>query len=113
MNLTREQVFEHIKIVHEGAPGWEMSEAILFAEGNNVVPYILEPIKVELEKTEGVLVISYKKLLRLANLLASFEDPRSLLPLLLLARRNHLNYKLFRQVLETVATRANLEYLQG
>lgn len=112
MNLSHQQVQEHIAIVHEGAPGWERSEAILLAEGNQIVPFLLEPIEIELSKSEGVLVISYKKLLRLASLLATFEDSRSLWPLLQLARRNHLNYKLFRQVLEAVTKRASSEDIQ-
>ena len=88
MSLTQEQVFQHLHVVHEGAPGWERSQAALFGEGNEVVPFLIEVLEIELNKVHGVLVIlSYQKLLRLTVMLAQFDDPLSLAWLLRVARQ--------------------------
>ncbi len=116
MNFTREQVFQHLHVVHEGAPGWERSQAALLGEGNEAVPFLIEVLEIELNKVHGVLVVlSYQKLLRLTVMLAQFDDPRSLAWLLRVARQTNepKAFLSYHQVLKTLERRASAADIQA
>lgn len=119
MSLTREQMFRHLHAIHNGETGWEESAKLLLAEGEEVVPFLIEIIGIEQEKAKGAVVLGYNKLLRVAELLAEFRHPRSLGTFLALAPRiahptvSIRVYSLFRQVLGAVGRRAESEDIRA
>lgn len=119
MNLTREQLFRHLHSIHDGEPGWEESAKLLLAEGEEVVPFLIEIIGIEQEKAREAVVLGYNKLLRVVELLAEFRHPWSLGTFLTLAPRiarptvSNRVYSLFRQVLGVVGRRAESEDIRA
>ncbi len=106
MSLTREQIFRHLHALQVHEPGWEESRAALWAAGSEVVPLLIKVLEIEAKNSESDL-LGYQKFMRLAELLAEFRHPQSLLPLL------KLSTPLFRQVLGAVGRRAEPEDVQA
>jgi hypothetical protein len=121
MSLTREQIFNHLHAVHQHESGWQDSWEILRKASGEVVHCLLEVLEVEMTKAkQGTLVVpvvSYKNLLRLAELLAEFNDPRSLWPLLQVSQLtsivNRQGSDYLGNVLEVMARRAETEDIQA
>ena len=113
MNLTREQVLQHLHATHEGTLAWKRSQAALLAEGGEVVSLVIEVLEVELNKADGdVYGVSYQNLLRLAELLAQLEDPRSLAWLLRVSRQTS-EHKFYSKTLKTLEKRGSVEDIQA
>jgi hypothetical protein len=121
MSLTREQIFNHLHAVHQHEPGWQDSWEILRKSSDEVVHCLLEVIEVEMTKAKKATfvapVVSYRKLLRLAELLAEFNDPRSLWPLLQVSQLtsvvNRQGSDYLGNVLDVMARRAEPEDIQA
>ena len=79
MKLLSQQLLEHIRAVHEGRQGWELSRDAILSEGSHAVLLLVEVLQMEIQKSqESMIVISYKKMIRLADVLAEIGDPRGL-----------------------------------
>ena len=77
--LLSQQLLEHIRVVHEGKQGWEQSRNAILSKGSEAALLLIEVLKTEIQKSqESIVVISYKKMIRLADVLAEIGDPRGL-----------------------------------
>jgi hypothetical protein len=102
--LLSQQLLEHIRAIHAGEIGWEASRDAVLTEGKEAVLLLIEVLEAEIRKSQGSLVVSYKKMLRLADVLADTGDARGLVVLTHIAGLSNSD-KAQRELLQNMESR--------
>ena len=78
MNLSPDQILDHVCFVYEGNLGWEYSQEILLQQGEYAVTLVQKAIDLKLEQSNDEIFKNIQPLARLLSLLSQFEKSETL-----------------------------------